>query len=175
MKKLNRFTLVFALLSFVLSLFLFIKPISTLKVIVITCAVIAIIKGVFDLWRYFQIKKKTGSGPTFRLITGITIGALGLYLCIYPTGGVTIIGIIFAIWFLIEIIGNLIEIQAMRAQKPWYLVAMIFNLLCLVVAVLLLIRPSYAAISLTLMFAFYFLFQSIALFVGYFGLKKLTH
>ncbi|MBM7698814.1 HdeD family acid-resistance protein [Kurthia huakuii] len=174
MKKVSQFTLVLAVLSLVLALFLFINPVGTLKVIVITCAIIALVKGLSDIWIYFRVKKKTGNGPTFRLITGITIAALGLYLCVYPTGGVTVIGIIFAIWFLIEVCGNLIEIQAMRANKSWYWVAMIFNLLCLVVALLLLVRPSYAAISLTLMLAFYFLFQSIALFVGYFGLKKLS-
>lgn len=172
MKKVSRFTLLLAFLSLVLAIFLFIKPISTLKLIVIICALIAIIKGITDIWRYFRLKKRTGRTQTWRLVFGIVIAALGFYLCIYPTGGLTILGFIFAVWFLIEIIGNLAEIQAMRVNKGLYWVAMLFNVLCLIVVILLLIRPMYAAISLTLMLGFYFLFQSIALFAAYIGLKK---
>ncbi|WP_010288991.1 HdeD family acid-resistance protein [Kurthia massiliensis] len=173
MKKMSRFTLLLALLSLILAIFLFIKPISTLKIIVIICAAIAIIKGLTDIWRYFRLKKRTGTNQTWRLIVGIIVAALGLYLCIYPTGGLTILGFIFAIWFFIDVIGNLAEIQSMRENKGLYWIAMIFNLLCLIVAILLLVRPMYAAISLTLMLGFYFLFQAIALFVAFFGLRKL--
>ncbi len=173
MKKLGQFTLIIAILSFVLSMFLFFKPVRTLEIIIMICAVLAIVKGLFDLFSYFKEKRKLKKASSATLIVGLLMIVLGVFLFFAPQFGLAFVGVVFAIWFLLEIIRNLMELFSETHTKDViFWIAIVFNVISLIFAILLLIFPLYAAISFSLILALYFLFQSIALFLGFIVLRK---
>ncbi|GEK34593.1 DUF308 domain-containing protein [Kurthia sibirica] len=166
MKKPSNYAIFIGILFIAIGFVFLIKPEFALRTMIIIAGILALIKGVSDLFMYFRLKKGGRKADFSLLLSGIFILLLGILLLFNNYFGSVFIGVLFAIWFAFEALATLFSLRFFTVKKGfgfWFL--LILSLVSLALSVLLLIRPIYSALSFTLIVGLFFLFQGIVLSV----------
>lgn len=164
MKKPSTLTLVTGILFIALGVFFLVNPEAALKIMILLAAILAVVKGLLDLYHFIRTRKATHKNDYNLLISGIFILILGVLLFFNSTFGILFTGFVFAAWFAVESITTLLSLRFFKAKKgaPFYIL-LALSILTLVMSILMFLRPFYAALSFTIITGIYFIAQGIVI------------
>lgn len=166
MKKPSTITLITGILFIAVGIFFLVNPTAALKIMIIIAAILAVIKGLLDIYRFYKTRKATHKNDFSILLSGVLILLVGILLFFNSSFGIVFTGIIFAIWFAIESITTLISLKFFKEKKGGaFYTLLILGVLSLAMSILMFMRPFYAAISFTMVAGVYFIAQGILIFL----------
>lgn len=140
------FSLVIGILLIFLGGYSLYRPDTTLAFISIMMGMIAIIKGIYELW--FR------RGISFWL--GILDIILGLIFIFKIAVGASFIAVIFAVWFIFDAITQLATANFFkRLDKGYYWVIVILSILSLILGIMLLFNPMLSALTIVWIISIY--------------------
>ena len=164
MKKFSTFTLITGLIFIGVGIFFLFYPDNALKTVIKIAAILAIVKGIFDLLSFLRLNSQTGKKDYGLIFSGVLILVLGIILFFNTTIGTLITGILFAIWFFFESIGTLLTLRFFNQKSGFaYYLLLILTVFALIMSILMFALPFQAALSFTLITGLYFVFQGIVL------------
>lgn len=164
MKRPSTLTLITGLLFIALGIFFLVNPAAALKTMIIVAGVLAIIKGLLDLNRFYKTQKQTTKKDYSILLSGILILILGILLLFNTTFGIVFTGVVFAIWFFIESVSTLLSLRFFKEKKgAAFYILLILGILSLAMSILMFVRPIYSALSFTMITGVYFIAQGIVI------------
>lgn len=128
---------------------------KTLKFICVMVGIGALAKGIYELWLRNNMNRWIGIRPTRLLWMAILDILLGLLFLFFHAAGVLTISYIFAIWFIIDCVGQLSVANFFKdvsgAGRYWFMI--ILNVLGIVLGVVLLFNPLLSAVTLVWLIA----------------------
>jgi uncharacterized membrane protein HdeD (DUF308 family) len=144
---------------FLISAFVsFVNPTSALKTFVILFGITAIMKGIGSIVGYFRIKHLSGMGIVLALVTGVLDILIGVLFLTNLASGVFTLGILFALWILLDSVTGLSNIGFLKdISTGMYWLYLVLNILSLIMGVLLLFNPIVAALTMSMIVGIYFL------------------
>lgn len=123
------------------------RPLSTLGFLVFFFGALAVVRGITTIFGFGSMSANDSKG--LRIILGIFDLIIGIMLLTNIIRGALFLGIMFAVWFMIESIGNLfLTARFSKAKGFGKVLVLIFDLIALVFAVLLLFNPIIATFAL---------------------------
>ena len=149
-KRLGWMELIEGALLLVLGIVTLTRPRGALTTLVVAYGLIALLTGLVDIAFYIVMEKHTGFGPTISLVTGILSVLAGCALIAHPEIGLSVLLVIFPIWFLTHCISRLTHLNIVRlvAGKGSYYLTLIANVLGIVLGVLMLFDPMLSFVSM---------------------------
>lgn len=168
-KRFNWGYLILGILFILIALLSFRDPASNLVAIVLVFAVMAILKGIFELVVRRKMEEFAGQSGVPMIIIGILDIVLGIFLLFNTTVGIIALPIVFAAWFIVDSFGELMVAGAYKnISTGYYWFKIIINLLGIVLGILLLFNPLSAALTLAFLVGFYFMMTGITYIVAAF-------
>ncbi|WP_412988614.1 HdeD family acid-resistance protein [Pediococcus siamensis] len=105
-------------------------------------AIAAIVRGITTIGGYHRLKQVTGMRATFALILGILDIIVGAIFMFDIPSAVTVLGFLFAVWFLIDVLERLLVSSHLKIfGRGIYWLSVGIDLVLLILAILLLMRP----------------------------------
>lgn len=154
--------LIVGVLFIITSLIAFRNPVGNLAGITVFFGMIAIIKGLFDVFFRNKVKKITGMPGTSLLIIGIFDILLGFLLLFNLTTSIMALPFVFATWFLVDSIGGLFSLEQARALSTTnYWLQLIVSILGILISISLLFDPITSALTLSFLVGFYLMWIGI--------------
>ncbi|MDR0993294.1 MAG: DUF308 domain-containing protein [Verrucomicrobiota bacterium] len=148
--------LVLGMLFILASMLAFSFPILELGAMAYAFAFMAILRGIWLLTNRF--------GSALRVLVGILDILIGIFIIFNIYAMVMVLPYIFAIWFVLDSIFRLLSLGVIRPLGKGYVwFAMIVNLLGVIIGVMLLFHPVFAAWTLSMLVGFYFLLAGVDL------------
>lgn len=133
----------------VLGCWSFAKPDKSLALLSILVGVGALLKGIYELVLRSMVNNLLGSRSTWLLIMGILDIIMGFIFIFHVAAGVMTIAIIFAIWFIIDCIGQLSVAGFYKEfHKSYYWLLIVLNIIGLIIGVALLFNPMISAMTI---------------------------
>lgn len=164
MKRPSTLTLLTGILFIALGIFFLVNPAAALKIMIIVAAILAVIKGLLDIYRFYRTKKHSNKNDYSVLLSGVLILLVGILLFFNTTFGIVFTGIIFAIWFFIESVTTLVSLRFFKEKKgAAFYILLVLGILSLAMSILMFMRPFYAALSFTMITGIYFIAQGIVI------------
>lgn len=155
-------SLLLAILFFIASWTTFNSPISTLITLGLVFGIIAIVQGVQAIASYFELKDKTPNNPWYLILIGVIDGIVGFYLVFNPSVSITVLPILFAVWFIVDSVMNIILAFRLReVSTSWFWLRLILGIIGIILGFALLGNIFLAIISVTYLVGFYFLIAGI--------------
>lgn len=155
------------ILFIIVSLIAFRDPSSTLESLVIVFGIIAVVKGIFELFFRRRLRQYTGWATTMPVVMGVFDIIIGLLLLFNVGAGMVAISVIFALWFLIDSIVGLFTASSVKAAgEGYYWFTIIVCILGVIVGIMLLLSPATAGLTLSFLVGFYFML---------FGITEITY
>lgn len=155
-------SLILGILLVVLSIMVFRDPNQTLSLITLFVAIGAIIRGVYELWFRQGVKNMLGINSGWLMAMGILDILVGIIFMFDRNFGSTVIAIFFAIWFLLDSIGDLRVAGVFRQfHRGYYWLLVVLYVLQIILAVLMLLVPALSALSIVWLIAFYLMVTGI--------------
>ena len=145
------FSLVIGILLIFLGGYSLYRPDTTLAFISIMMGMIAIIKGIYELWFRRGISFWLGEKSGWLLVMGILDIILGLIFIFKIAVGASFIAVIFAVWFIFDAITNFFK----RLDKGYYWVIVILSILSLILGIMLLFNPMLSALTIVWIISIY--------------------
>ncbi len=144
------------------SLIAFRNPVGSLITITIFFGIIAVLKGLFDIFVRNRINDLTGFKATSLTIVGVVDIILGLLLLFNINVGVSTLPFIFAIWFIIDSIEGLFTSEIARSLgSGYYWFTIILNILGIIIGFSLLFNPVASALTISFLIGFYLMIFGI--------------
>lgn len=148
------------------SLFAFQDVTGSLAAIVYLFAILAIIKGVFELFFRRKLHEFTNQKSTLLIVLGIFDLIIGIFLFFNVEIGLLALPFIFAIWFIVDSIINLAEADIFKSfSKGYYWFVVILNIIGIILGVMLFFNPIVSAFTLAFLVGFYLMMIGISLIV----------
>lgn len=164
MKRPSTFSILTGLLFIAVGIFFLVNPVAALKMMVIVAGIVAVVKGLLDIMRFFRTKKQTNKNDYSILFSGVLILLIGILLFFNTTFGIVFTGTIFAIWFFFESLSTILSLRFFKEKKGVaFFILLILGILSLALSILMFIRPFYAAFSFTIITGVYFIAQGIVM------------
>lgn len=146
------------------SLFAFQDVTGSLVAIVYLFAILAIIKGVFELFFRRKLHEFTNQKSTLLIVLGILDLIIGIFLFFNVEIGLLTLPFIFAIWFIVDSVINLAEADIFKsASKDYYWFVVILNIIGIILGVMLFFNPIVSAFTLAFLVGFYLMMIGISL------------
>ena len=146
------------------SLFAFQDVTGSLAAIVYLFAILAIIKGVFELFFRRKLHEFTNQKSTLLIVLGILDLIIGIFLFFNVEIGLLTLPFTFAIWFIVDSVINLAEADIFKsASKGYYWFVVILNIIGIILGVMLFFNPIVSAFTLAFLVGFYLMMIGIAL------------
>ena len=141
----------------------FIHPGHTLKLIVVFCGILAMVTGIADIVFYVKTQRYMSFGPTVSLVTGVFGIMAGAMLLVYPAVGTWTLVLLVPIWFIAHCISRLSHLSVVRdtAGRFYWCFTLIVNILGLLLAFLMIIRPYVAYYTAGFVIGFYLITAGI--------------
>lgn len=140
------------------------RPLSTLGFLVFFFGGLAVVRGITTIFGFGSMSSSDSKG--WRVVLGIFDIIIGIMLLTNIIRGALFLGIMFAVWFMIESIGNLfLTARFSKAKGFGKVLILIFDLIALVFAILLLFNPIIATLALPKLVGFSSLAFGIVLMV----------
>lgn len=138
------------------------NPIGTLVTLGLLFGIIAIVQGIVSFIIYSELRKVFSRNPWLILVVGILDLIIGLYLVFNPTISVTFLPLLFAAWFILDSIMNIVLASRLRENHPrWFWTYLILGILGIILGVFLASNLVVAIISITSLIAVYFFIAAI--------------
>lgn len=138
------------------------NPLTTLIAMGLVFGVIAIVQGTSALAHYFELKKVMPRNPWFLIVIGVLDLVVGLYLVFNPAISVAFLPMLFAIWFLIDSVMNIVlALRLKESSRGWFWVRIILGVIGVIIGIALAGNLLAAIISVTYLIAFYFFTSAI--------------
>lgn len=132
-------------------------------------AIIAIIRGVATLAAFSKLRELTGNLSWVSVVAGVLDILIGLMFLFNLPAGVITMAYLFAAWFLIDAVANLVNAGHLRqAGTGWVILNIVLDVFSVLVGILLLMQPVVAAVGLvTLLAMFFFIFGVNAIVLAF--------
>lgn len=168
-RKFNWGYLIVGIMFIIVSLIAFRDPASSLIAIVMVFGVAAIVKGLFELFYRYKLKEFTGNKATSLIVIGVLDIIVGILLLFNLGVSVSMLPYFFAVWFIVDSIGDISLASVYKAVSPayyWFMV--IINILGVILGIMLLFNPLTSALTLAYLVGFYFMMTGIMYIVAAF-------
>lgn len=133
------------------------SPSGTLMTLGIFFGVIAIIQGFLSIAFYSTFQRMFQRNPWPVIVIGIFDLLVGLYLIMKPSISLTFLPILFALWFIIDSIRNIIiAFRLRKISRRWFWTDLILGLLGMFIGIFLISNLYVALISISSLIALYF-------------------
>ncbi len=143
-------------LFIIAGIFMFMHPGIGLVTMALLFAVVAIVRGITVIAGFTKMRQYMPRASWLSLISGIFDVILGLLFLFNIPAGVVGITILFAVWFLIDAVTNLINAPHLRVMgMGWFILSVILDIVTILVALLLIMQPVVAAVSFAAIVAIY--------------------
>lgn len=161
----NKFNVVYFILGLILLLtgiISFLNPMKSLVAIVLIFAISAIFEGIIQLAFRRRLNEYTGHKANSILVLGILDILIGVFLLFNMSFGVLALPYIFAIWFIIDSIGELIIADVFKVvSRRYYWFKVVMNVLGLILGIMMLFNPIVSALTISFLVGLYFLTSGI--------------
>ncbi|MGX7394053.1 HdeD family acid-resistance protein [Carnobacterium mobile] len=155
-------SLLASILFFIASWIAFRSPVETLITLGLLYGSIAIAQGFIGVMLYFELKSVFKRNSWLILITGLFGLFIGFYLILNPTISLTFLPILFAVWFIVDSIRNiLVAFRLQSVNKKWFWTYLTLGILGMILGIVLLSNLYAAIISVATLIAFYFFIVAI--------------
>ena len=156
-KGFDWFSLIVGVLFIIAGIASFTRPDKTLHFLAIVAGIAFIFRGIYELWFRQRIGRILGESSGWLIFSAIFL--------FQPSFGVLFIAIIFAIWFILDSITELISAKFFKEfHRGYYWFIIILAILSLVLGVILLFSPLLSAITVVWL---------VSTFLIVFGIMKL--
>ena len=148
-KRFDWGALIVGIVLIVLGCWSFAKPDKSLALLSILVGIGALLKGIYELVIRSTVNRLLGIQSGWLLLMGIMDLVMGFIFIIRVAAGVMTIAIIFAIWFIIDCIGQLSTAKYLKQFRPssyWF--SIILNVIGLIIGVALLFNPMLSAMTI---------------------------
>jgi uncharacterized membrane protein HdeD (DUF308 family) len=161
-KRFDWSSLILGIIFVVVSLMAFQNPGSSLKALVIYLAITAIINGLTSIFIRNRVKQFTGFKATALLTLGILEVILGIVLMFNLYVGVMALAYVFALWFVIDSIRNLVTLNEVRlVSTAYYWFSLILNIIGIFIGISLFFDPIVSMLTLSFLVGFYLMLTGI--------------
>lgn len=161
-KEFDWLSLIEGILFILLSLLAFRNPNTSLRIIVVLFALVAIVNGIFSIMTRNRIKDWIGYHGTIFLVLGILEIIVGIILMFNTNAGLVALSYIFSFWFLTDSVRNLFLLDGVRLiSKGYYWFSLILNVLGLFIGISLFFDPIVSLLTLSFLIGFYFMIIGI--------------
>ncbi|MBB1080042.1 DUF308 domain-containing protein [Limosilactobacillus sp. STM2_1] len=147
-KGFDWFSLIVGILFLIAGIASFNRPDRTLRFLAIVAGVAFIFRGIYELWfrqRISQLLQEASGWLIFSAILDIILGIIFLF---QPSFGVLFIAIIFAIWFILDSITELLSAKFFKEfHRGYYWFIIILAIISLILGIILLFSPLLSAIT----------------------------
>lgn len=141
--------LIVGIILIVLGFWSFMKPDKSLALLSILVGVGAVIKGIYELVIRSTVNRLFGARSGWLIVMGILDLVMGFIFIFRVNTGVMTIAIIFAIWFIMDCIGQLSMAGFFRIYRPsYYWLVILLNVIGLMIGVALLFNPMLSALTI---------------------------
>lgn len=155
-------SLILAILFFIASWTTFQNPLTTLVTLGIVFGIVAIVQGIQAIASYFELKDKMASNPWYLILIGVIDGLVGFYLVFNPNVSVTLLPILFAVWFIVDSIMNIVLAFRLKGTRNnWFWLRLILGIIGIILGLVLIGNIFLAIVSVTYLIGFYFLIAGI--------------
>ncbi|MCD1024403.1 HdeD family acid-resistance protein [Enterococcus sp. SMC-9] len=155
-------SLILGILFIIVSLMSFRDPVGNLVAIVIVFGVLAILKGIFEIFLRNRFKDLTGYKAKMPILVGALDILIGIFLLWNMQASILALPFVFAIWFIVDSIFGLFGLEAARKLNNGYFwFSLIVNILGVIVGFMLLFNPVSSALTLSFLVGFYFMMWGI--------------
>ncbi|WP_127848909.1 HdeD family acid-resistance protein [Lacticaseibacillus hulanensis] len=143
-------------LFIIAGIFMFMHPGAGLVTMALLFAVVAIMRGITVLAAFSKMRQYLPRMSWLYALSGVFDVILGLLFLFNVPAGVVGITVLFAVWFLVDAITNLLTVGHLRQIGTlWFVLSLILDIVMILVAVLLIMQPVVAAISFASIVAIY--------------------
>lgn len=150
------------LLLLITGIIAFRNPLNSLVAIVAVFAVSAIIEGIIQLVFRRRLREYAGHKSTSLIVLGVLDILIGVFLLFNMSAGLVALPYIFAIWFIVDSIGELIIADAFKTvNNSYYWFKIVLNVLGIILGFMLLFNPITSALTLAFLVGFYFVISGI--------------
>lgn len=161
-KHFNLMELLISVLFVALSVCMFVDPQFLMVVVIIVLVLTALIRGGTRILFFFRYRTERPLNAWISFFAGIMNVLLGIVLLFNVRGGIFATGILFALWFFADALGNLINYQSVSPYgRAYLLLHIICNVAGIVLGVFLLLNPISSATIVAYISAAYFLISGI--------------
>lgn len=149
--------LILGILLIALGVLTMMRPSTALATFVILYGIVAIVTGIADIVIYVRLERRTGFAQGMTLVSGILSILAGILLLMNVGAGTWVISIIFAVWFIMHCVNRLANLPWIRAVSGtgMYWFSLILNVIGLLLGIMMLFDPLWAAGTLVYFVAFY--------------------
>ena len=142
---------------------------TTLKFVSILVGIGAILKGIYELWLRQIVNNILEQKSVWLLMMAILDIILGIVFLFFHGVGALTIAYIFAIWFIVDCVGQL-QVSSFYRQfgKGYYWLLVILNVIGIVIGVVLLFNPMLSAFALVWLIATFLILIGILAIVAAF-------
>ena len=117
-KGFDWFSLIVGVLFIIAGIASFTRPDKTLHFLAIVAGIAFIFRGIYELWFRQRIGRILGESSGWLIFSAILDIILGIIFLFQPSFGVLFIAIIFAIWFILDSITELISAKFFKVCIP---------------------------------------------------------
>ncbi|AZZ61555.1 DUF308 domain-containing protein [Oenococcus sp. UCMA 16435] len=161
-KGFDPFSFVIGILFIVVSFIVLRNPLPTFAAVITVAGIATILFGLYKLFIYRRLYKVAGVSSFFLIINGVLDFVFGVLMLFDFTFGSLFLTINFALFFITDSLFELWESRFIHASNSnYYWLIIVFAVLGLLIGIILLFRPAFAAISLVWMIAVYFMIYGI--------------
>lgn len=151
MVRTGKFSWISLLMGIILiagSISVFRKPTATFLILSTMLGIVAIIRGVILIIKYYRDATSTGKSY---LSLGILLTAVGIVLSFRPAFVANVFAFIIAIWLIADSIRNLVRVNLLKPiNTGFYMFNIVLNILLLVAGVVLMFNPLIVGVSVSL-------------------------
>lgn len=142
------------------------NPSSSLVAIVYVFASTALMKGIIEL--FFKQRGKQHKSM-FRIVLGIFDLLMSLILFFNPIIGMMSLPFLFAIWFIVDSLFEIVEAYRIKNKHTgYYWFSIIVNCIGVVLGMMLFFNPIASAITLAFLVGIYFMISGITFIIAAF-------
>ncbi|WP_295731273.1 HdeD family acid-resistance protein [uncultured Limosilactobacillus sp.] len=142
---------------------------TTLKFVTIMVGIFAILKGIYELWLRQTVSHLLNHRSVWLILMAILDIILGLIFLFFHGVGILTVAYVFAIWFIVDCIGQLQVANFYRQfGKGYYWLLVVLNVLGIILGVMLLFNPLLSAVVLVWLIATFLILVGVILMVAAF-------
>lgn len=145
-------------------------PAGDLLSLTIIFGIVAVIKGIYELFFRSLVKQFIGVNGTWLTVLGIIDLIIGILFLFNLYKGMMILPYLFAIWIIIDSVFNLFMLNYYKAQgEGQYWFALIISIITIFIGIFLFFDPIVAALTLSFLVGIYFVWFGILAIISAFS------
>lgn len=148
----------------------FSDPAGNLMGLTIVFGIVAVIKGIYELFFRSLVKEFIGLNGTWLTVLGIIDLVIGILFLFNLYKGMMILPYLFAIWIIVDSVFNLFMLGYYKAQgtgQYWF--ALIISIVTILIGIFLFFDPIVAALTLSFLVGVYFVWFGILAIISAFS------